>query len=87
MRAAIAAEGKVEEEKAAGAEEETTAAVESGFPAGGADWEAAPAAFPAAATGEWSEAQPATWESGAAAATAPATGEWADAAPKETAGW
>ena len=80
------AEEKVEEEKVPGVEEEGAVAIESGFPAGGADWEAAPAGFPAAATGEWSEAQPATWESGAAAATAPAT-EWADSAPKDTAGW
>jgi small subunit ribosomal protein SAe len=80
------AEEKVEEEKLPTVEEEGPVAIESGFPAGAGDWEAAPAGFPAAAaTTEWSEAQPATWETGAAAATAPTT-EWADAAPKES-GW
>ncbi|KAL2116470.1 hypothetical protein VTJ04DRAFT_8638 [Mycothermus thermophilus] len=71
------AEEKVEEEKLA--VEEEPAALEGGFGTG-ADWEATPAGFPAAATGEWSEAQP-TWESGAAA-----TADWAEAAPKES-GW
>jgi small subunit ribosomal protein SAe len=84
------AEEKVEEEKLPGVEEEGPVAIESGFPAGAGDWEAAPAAFPAApaaTTGEWAEAQPATWETGTAAATAP-TGEWAAEAPKEaTSGW
>ncbi|KAJ4306732.1 structural constituent of ribosome [Collariella sp. IMI 366227] len=82
------AEEKVEEEKLPGVEEEGPAAIESGYPAAGADWEAAPAAAfpPATAAGaEWSEAQPASWETGAAAATAP-TGEWAEATPKES-GW
>ncbi|KAL2129314.1 hypothetical protein VTI74DRAFT_7942 [Chaetomium olivicolor] len=79
------AEEKVEEEKLPGVEEEGPVAIESGYPAGAGDWEAAPAAFPPAtgAGAEWSEAQPASWESGAAAAT---TGEWAEAAPKES-GW
>ena len=80
------AEEKVEEEKVPGVEEEGPVAIESGFAGGAGDWEAAPAGFPAAAAGEWSEAAPATWESGAAAATAPATTEWADAPAKES-GW
>ncbi|GAB1313543.1 structural constituent of ribosome [Madurella fahalii] len=79
------AEEKVEEEKLPGVEEEGPVAIESGFPAGAGDWEAAPAAFPAAAaTTEWSEAQPVSWETGAAAAT---TSEWAAEAPKEASGW
>jgi len=73
------AEEKVEEEKLPGVDEEGPVAIESGFATGAGDWEAAaaPAAFPAATTGDWAETQPATWESGAAAATAPAT-EWAE---------
>jgi small subunit ribosomal protein SAe len=77
------AEEKVEEEKLPGVEEEGVAAIESGFAQGAGDWEAAPAGFPAATGGEWSEAQPASWETGAAAATT--TTEWAEA-PKES-GW
>ncbi|KAK4102032.1 40S ribosomal protein S0 [Parathielavia hyrcaniae] len=80
------AEEKVEEEKLPGVEEEGVTAIESGFPAGAGDWEAAPAAFPAATGGDWAETQPVSWETGAAAATAPTTTEWADAAPKES-GW
>ncbi|KAG7285462.1 structural constituent of ribosome [Staphylotrichum longicolle] len=79
------AEEKVEEEKLPGVDEEGVVAIESGFATGGGDWEAAaaPAAFPAATSGDWAETQPATWESGAAAATAPTT-EWAET--KES-GW
>jgi small subunit ribosomal protein SAe len=71
----LEAEDKAEEEKAA---EETTTAVETGFAGATGDWEAAPAGFPAAATGaDWTaEGTAAGWDASAAAPT-----EWAADAP------
>ncbi len=63
--------------------EEATAAVETGFPTAGGDWEANPAGFPT--TGEnWGDAaQPTSnWD----AAPAP-TGEWAAEGAKEGTQW
>uniref|UniRef100_L2GIK6 40S ribosomal protein S0 n=1 Tax=Colletotrichum fructicola (strain Nara gc5) TaxID=1213859 RepID=L2GIK6_COLFN len=82
------AEDKVEEEKLPGVEEEGPAAIESGFPAAGGDWDAAPAAAgftgaPAATNWDGAEGD---WAAAGAAGTA---GDWAGeasaaAAPKES---
>jgi len=63
------AEDKVEEDKLPGVEEEGVAAIESGFPTAGGDWEAAPAGFAGAQGG-------AGWDD---AAAAPAQGQQWDA--------
>lgn len=78
------AEDKIEEEKLPGVEEEGPVAIESGFPAAGADWEATAPGFAGAnAASGWDGAAGDEW--GAAPAAAPAAGgEWANEAAKET---